>query len=441
MNRKLPKLSDEADVVRALRDAAETIQMSASFQRRLEDELTTAHKAAVRTVRSWFFRPAPALGWIVLAALALILLNTAVPAMVPGRGTNLTGPAGFEAAVREGEACEGRLAALHGFSVSLTSPDKTRFIELDPQRKIGELRSFSWSPDGLTLAAIGNTNGGGRIYFADPVNFTLSVPYPDWPFGYLQGLAWSWDGTEILTWELNNNRRLYFMNADGGARAMGASLVQFFETPQFTPDNQAVMFYGADDAADGLFQVELNGTNGTHVVLISDLVASPRSFAWAPDGFRLAYVEIDRDLGEARLVIQNSSNASRTVITTLPIPKGSGSSLPQATNLSWSPDGSFLVFEFGWNSANRAVHLAFADGSGHVLLAESAHAPAVSADGRCLAYISGKQIFLLDISTAVTASSKGASSPLRIADLPPGRGQTEFRMDLLQWQPIPAAGP
>lgn len=440
MNRNLFGSFDEADVARALREAAQDIQMSASFERQLEDRLIASHKAAVKPARGLGSRLIPSVGWALLAAVALILLNTALPAMVPGRGANLIGPVNFESAVRDGVMCEGRLAALHGFSVSVTSPDKTRLIELDPQREIGELRSISWSPDGLTLAAIGNTNGGGRIYFADPDNDMLSVPHPGWPFGYLEGLAWSWDGEEILTWELNNNRRLYFINAESGASATGALSVQFFETPQFTPDNQAVMFYGADEAADGLFQVKRNGANGTQVLLISDLVAGPRSLAWSPRGNRLAYMEMDRNLGEARLVIQDSSNTIRTVIAMLPIPKGSGSSLPQAANLSWSPDGNLLVFEFGRNSSDRAVHLAFADGSGQVLLAQSAHAPAISADGRCLAYINGREIFLLDLAAAVTPQSGTASSPVRLADLPAGRGRTDFQMDRLQWQPIPVAG-
>jgi Tol biopolymer transport system component len=166
--------------------------------------------------------------------------------------------------------------------------------------------------------------------------------------------------------------------------------------------------------------------------MISDLVEDESGFALPADGARLAYFEMDRDLGEARLVSVEMATGSRTVLATLPIPKGTGSSLPESANLSWSQDGKALAFEFGRSQADRAVYLVHADGAGAVKMAGGAHAPAISADGRCLAYISDNQAFVVDL--AATALSL-AATPVHLADLPAGRGVADFRLDKLVWMP------
>ncbi|MDQ2692982.1 MAG: hypothetical protein M3Y68_13170, partial [Chloroflexota bacterium] len=102
-------------------------------------------------------------------------------------------------------------------------------------------------------------------------------------------------------------------------------------------------------------------------------------------------------------------------------------------NLSWSPDGTFLVFDFGQFASQRAIYLVRADGSGLMQIIESGYAPAVSSDGRCLAYISGKQVFLLDL--AETLSNSASTTPVLLADLPAGRTVADTRLDKLQWKP------
>src|SRR4030095_11714898 len=99
-------------------------------------------------------------------------------------------------------------------------------------------------------------------------------------------------------------------------------------------------FYGAySSLGDGLFQTMLNSsriTNSSQTAMISDLVEDEGSFAWSPDGLRLAYIEMDRSLGEATLVVYKVDKGDRVVIASLPIPKGSGASIPNSANLSWS---------------------------------------------------------------------------------------------------------
>jgi Tol biopolymer transport system component len=99
--------------------------------------------------------------------------------------------------------------------------------------------------------------------------------------------------------------------------------------------------------------------------------------------------------------------------------------------LSWSADGKFLVFDFGQYASERVIYLAPADGTGLIRVVDSGYAPAISADGKCLAYISDKQVFLLDLIGISATPTK--MTPLLLAELPAGRGNPYFKQDKLQW--------
>jgi len=238
-------------------------------------------------------------------------------------------------------------------------------------------------------------------------------------------VAWSQDGKQLLMWSVQNNTIVYVVNADGTNLLERKLDLQLFAIPQFSPDNSSMIFRGANASSSGLFEVKFDGLQ---VRLISPLVDDESGFAWSPDGSRLAYVEMDRTLGEARLVSEEIATGNKSVLATLPTPKGSGSSLPESANLSWSADGTSLVFEFGRSPTDRVIYLAHADGTEPIQLVTSAYAPTISADGNCLAYISNKQVFLLDLTDTITP-------PLLLADLPTGRSIAGFQMDKLQWSP------
>src|SRR5512138_3096357 len=105
---------------------------------------------------------------------------------------------------------------------------------------------------------------------------------------------------------------------------------------------------------------------------------------------------------------------SRAAVARLAIPKGA---FPVAANLAWSPDAGSLVFEYSPDVPDPvpALYLVHVDGSGLVKLADAAHTPAISPDGRCLAYLSQGQVRLLDLHNPSFPS-------LLVADLPAGRG-------------------
>jgi WD40 repeat protein len=423
--------ADEQPVAAKLNSVSENMKVPQAFQWTLESQLMDAFQKKSQPNKGWFSKLIVPAAWTLAAVLGIFLLTWAIRSVVPSEQTQPSAPntempvETFEGKVRQGNICKGPLALEHGFATFLTNQDKTGFITLDEEKAIDELRSFAWSTDGEQLAILGNTTGGGNIYLTDSSSLVLQPVLAHSPMGYLFFFTWSRDGKQFVTWSSDNQKNIYLFNADGSDVKEVALGMQILGTPQFSPDGKSIFFRGADTSAFGLFELALDGSQTR---LISKQLEDESGFAWSPDGLNLAYIEMDRELGEARLILEKTSSGSKVTLGTLPIPKGSGSSIPNVANLSWSQDGTKLVFEFGRGALDRAIYLAYADGSGMVKVVDSAHAPSISADGNCLAYISNKQVFFLDLSSS-------QSEPLLLADLPGPRGTTDFRLDKLQWQP------
>ncbi|HQV92906.1 MAG TPA: hypothetical protein PLA27_01775 [Anaerolineales bacterium] len=421
--------ADEQPVAAKLNSAADNMKVPQDFQWKLETQLMDAYQNKSQPAKGWFTKLIAPAAWTVAAVLGFVLLNWTIRSIIPseqapGSSSTAIPSETFESNVRQGKICEGPLALAHDFSVYVTNQDKTGFIELDESHAIGELRSFAWSADGQ-LAVVGNTTGTGNIFLWNPTDNSLSAVVPNSELGYLMDAAWSRDSKMLLAWSVQNNTVVYLMNSDGSAQKEIQLGMYISTAPQFAPGDQSIVLYGSNSSSFGLFEFSLDDSQ---IKTISNFVEDETGFAWSPDGSRLAYFEMDRDVGEARLVTEEFESGDKTTFATLPIPKGSGSSIPDVANLSWSQDGKFLVFEFGRSASDRAIYLANADGTGLVKLVDSAHAPTISSDGNCLAYISNKQAFLLDLKNTT-------ATPLLIADLPAGRSTSDFRLDKLQWKP------
>jgi hypothetical protein len=427
--------SDERPVASRLASVAEDMQISPTFQWELENQLMDKYRTQTRRLApAWTTKIIPAIGWALLTIAAVFLLDQTLRSLIPNpQGMTVKTPTqepSFEQSVRGGNICAGPLAVAHNFSVALTNADKTSFIPLDEQQAIGELRSFAWSADGTQLAVAGNTTGSGNIYLTDSIGKRLQPVLSDSDAGYLMGMAWSRDGKRFVLWSSQNNSTLYVVEGNGNKLIERQLDAQIFGTPQFAPDGQSILFYGADSSgADGLLQSRLEGSETR---MINDLVENESGFAFSPEGSRLAFVEMDRNLGEAHLVVEDIATGSKVVLASLPIPRGSGSSIPAVANLSWSADGTFVVFDFGTSASSRAVYLGHTDGTSLVTLVESAYAPTISTDRRCLAYISDQKVFLLDLANI---SATPTTAPVFLADLPAGRSIAGFQLDKLQWRP------
>jgi Tol biopolymer transport system component len=319
---------------------------------------------------------------------------------------------------------------VHGFTVFLSNPEKTEFTAVDTGTPMGEMRSFTWSPDGKQLTIVGNTMGSGHVLVTDLAGGQVEYLLSNSGVGYLMDAVWSRDGKQLAMWSSQNNQVLSVLNAEGTDVVKKQLDVYIQGTPQFLPDGSGVIFYGADSTSAGLFQMMLEDSEA---ILINPLVRDGSAYAFSPDASSLAYMEYDQDTGEARLTVENLATGGRSVLGMFPIPKTPGSSLPDTANLSWSADGKSLVFDFGRLATDRAIYLAPTDGTGMIKVTEAAYAPSISADGKCLAYISDRQVFLMDLSAI--ASDPTAQPPVLLADLPTGSGIPNVKQDKLQWKP------
>jgi Tol biopolymer transport system component len=423
--------ADDQPAASKLNSIIDDLQLSFSFQNELETKLMDAAHKKTKPTR---WRPAkilPAMAWMVVVAGAVLLLNWTMRSLAsPVPATPPEPIPSFEENVRNEAICAGRLAVEHGFAVFLTNDDKTGFVPLDPEKSIGEMRSFAWSTDGSQLAIFGNTTGHGNVWLTSPTGSPVRPVLSNSELGYLMDGAWSRDGKQFVVWSSQDNKTIHILNNDGSDPVEKKLDVQILGTPQFAPDGKSIVFHGADQNVAGLFELNLDSAQ---LKLINPSVKDPGGYAFSPDGSLLAYLEYDRDTGEARLFTTNLGTGERIIVGKMSIPRNPGASLPDAANLSWSADGKFLIFDFGQYDSDRVIYLAPTNGSGLLKAIEHGYAPAMSADGKCLAYIQDKKVFLVDVngisSTATTAT------PLLIADLPAGRGNPYFKQDKLQWSP------
>jgi hypothetical protein len=426
--------ADEQLVAARIAFAAEQMKLSPGFQSNLEIQLMDAFPSH-KEKSNGFARVLKPIGWVLTVIAGILLaswmLRTLLPGVQPAAETTPVATISFEERVQAGDMCTGTLAASHGFVVSVSNPEKTEFRVLEAVKDVGELRAFAWSRDGQQLAALGNTTGHGNINVMDSSGSQLEYSLTPSGVGYLIGMDWSRDGRQFVTWSGPDNTRAYLLNVEGEIAYKELDM-HILGTPQFTPEGTSIVFWGSTAESGGLFEASLEDSQ---VELISPLVEDATGFAFSPDGSHLAYVEMDRTIGEARLISLERSTGKQTVLGILSIPKGSGSSIPKSANLNWAADGGSLVFDIGYGAGDRAIYLAFADGTQLLKVVDLGLAPAISADGKCLAYINDAQVFLLDL-TARSGNTITAA-PILLADLPTRRGSPNYQLDRLQWNPEP----
>ncbi len=169
---------------------------------------------------------------------------------------------------------------------------------------------------------------------------------------------WSPDGTQIA---FMSGSDLHVMDADGSnVRMIAAANYAGAHPPAWSPDGSRIAFVGRDYSLahtvrtvrpDGSDRIEIGNTQ-------SDL-------AWSPDGSRIAFMR----------VIINYPEAADRISLTVADPDGSNGrdlaswqrgSTDWYTALSWSPDGSKIVYGSGH------FIIASADGSGTFVRVSSA---------------------------------------------------------------------
>ena len=176
--------------------------------------------------------------------------------------------------------------------------------------------------------------------------------------------AWSPDGTKIAF--ISNRSRepgfhLHVMDADGGNQRMLLSSINTTEeSPLWSPDGRRIAFVARDpDRAYIVYTIEADGSR------LAKLGAAASRPAWSPDGKRIAFIRE----GDSRRELHAMDADGRNRILLMSFEKVN---LPSYRNesLSWSPDGSEILYGPHRGHRYPPVVIVRVDGSGSRVLFE-----------------------------------------------------------------------
>jgi Tol biopolymer transport system component len=217
-----------------------------------------------------------------------------------------------------------------------------------------------------------------------PPDYRLFVSAPDGggarditPAGIVdvQGAAWSPNGRRIAVSALaagDHDPEIYVTAADGSRLRQLTWNHLSDRQPAWSPDGRRIAFASA---RTGLFQIYSMRTDGTRQRRLSHQAEDCETPAWSPNG---RWMVFSCELGYWKLVrMRADGSGERRLLPGYPLTEASP---------TWTPDG-LIVFSRGAKSARgRGIFSVRADGTGLRRLYPHGGDPAVSPDGRFLAF-------------------------------------------------------
>ncbi len=215
----------------------------------------------------------------------------------------------------------------------------------------------AWSPDGRTIAFVGNPDALDRIYSmsADGSNVTQlsawtenGARYPAWSsrceIAYTQVVLY--EGAVKLSYAIS------VMNADGSnpRRLTGGG---FDQMPTWSPDARRIAFSGGG-AGNG--EIYVMNADGSGTVRLTNSPGNDWMPAWSPDGRTIAFAS-ERD-GTSQIYVMDPDGSNVRRLTDDPV---------RAEFPAWSPDGRRLAFT-SHRDGNGEIYVMNNDGSNPVNL-------------------------------------------------------------------------
>ena len=228
--------------------------------------------------------------------------------------------------------------------------------------------------------------------------------------------AWSPDGTRIAfardseSGEFDEDIGIYTMAADGSdLRWLLRSRSRHVAGPVWSPDGKSLSFTGYENAAGSLraipqlrhvlYVIEADGSELTRVYEspirekyenVNEIVGHP---TWSPDGRKLAFVlnvhpeDKEGDPPDVHVTTVNTDGSELKTVAEFPGKEYITGITFGVRSLSWSPDGSSLLFTTT-EEREESLIVANADGSGHIKVGEGYH-PGWSPDGSKIVFYGG----------------------------------------------------
>jgi Tol biopolymer transport system component len=218
-----------------------------------------------------------------------------------------------------------------------------------------------WSPDRAHIAFASNRDGNYELYVmnADGTGQTrLTNNAAD------DGNAvWSPDGSKLaFVSRRDGNDEIYVLNADASlTRLTNNTADDLF--PSWSPDGAKIAFTSTRDGNSELYVMNATGSSQTRLTTNSALDAVP---AYSPDGSKIAFVS-ERDGNDEIYVMNADGSGTATRLTTNTAADGLYVSSTIYFGLSWSADGSQLVFMSNRDS-NLEIYSMNATGSSQTRL-------------------------------------------------------------------------
>ena len=217
--------------------------------------------------------------------------------------------------------------------------------------------------------------------------------------------------------------QLWLIPASGGAaRPITDAVRDIAEDldPSFAPDGRRVVFRGERNGRTGLWLLDLEAGVPRQLTQVPDPTAYEGNAAWSPDGRVVAFARAFPDFAAKRLrsdlmLLDVDSGTLREVsITGLPT--------PQVADPCWSRDGKQIAFVARDARGEHGGRVWIVDASGGQASPVTddsvrALAPALSPDGRRMAYFAPDSAGLMQVWVQEVGGVNGAAhAPIRLTD-------------------------
>ncbi len=232
--------------------------------------------------------------------------------------------------------------------------------------------SPTWSPDGTRIAFLSERTGRPEVFLMNANGSGVTQLTTDPDASWEAPLAWLPDGTRVAAGSITEGfPQIHLISIDGTGNT---PLVpnQYGDVQKWAPDGKHLAFRGLHGQIPALYVVRADGTGLVNIIegeSNNNQYNKYLGFDWSPDGTQLAYLSNGPWSGSqivsgfhVQIKLTNLDGSERREIFNLrPAPN-------VLHGLTWSPDGSYLMFVALTGNDCRAVHLLQVDGSGFTRL-------------------------------------------------------------------------